>query len=922
PETEVKSPEIEVRSLETEAVAAPEAEEPADVHGEVESPEMEEVKIPETELAPSPETDVTSHETQAPKAPERGETEQVKPTEEEAIEGTGVTEVKSPELEDVKVEEPRQVVEAPQMEVGGAPETEQVKTPPSNAVGEMMMELRPLDIENVNAPERPDAGEAKVPEADIFKAFEAEEAHGASVASSTIDTSEAPLTIESDESPSAIEMEEIPMSKGAIISWERKGMALASPSAVAAVLGEAAGAGLPVLELRLDEAGEKPSPEGTESVLSEEPEMESLFPQFDSLAVAAEMKNEVVSPVSSIGTTYSQELLDMYTINLHRIEKDVQRCDRNYWYFTPANLEKLRNVMCSYVWQHLEIGYVQGMCDLLAPLLVILDDEAMAFSCFTELMKRMNQNFPHGGAMDTHFANMRSLIQILDSELFELMHQNGDYTHFYFCYRWFLLDFKRELVYDDVFAVWETIWAAKYTSSGHFVLFIALALVEIYRDIILENNMDFTDIIKFFNEMAEHHNIKQILTLARDLVCKVQTLIENKFRKHQHGNLRQSTSYLQYDYLVDKLERLALVDFRNQDAVACLEKAIRFADQLHVVNTDGVEPMDSVLEDRALYLRDDRVEEGNCAEQLLQLSKHTMEEYFLAPPGNIPLPERGERATMFTDSGGEAGCGAVGGAGEGGGYGGTTSGGAATGSGEAGIRGFGRVASTVPGTGSGTASGPSWTLAPRERGLAGVVLCAAEREAEAHLVRAELCPVEAAQGVLHILSAQELHHALAVTLDVGEAHVPRLPHVILQVLPASGSVNLPWILKADKGEGDGAPVVLQLDVPDLPVLEEEVLDVPLLHISRKVPHIDPPIRHRSVGPCSLQTETGEHRKRRLKRRVHLPTPSKEPTVQFNGVSYSRVTTDQSLGQPSSYSPYKQKSKENKNNNTSNVFINP
>uniref|UniRef100_A0A8C7PGD8 Small G protein signaling modulator 1a n=1 Tax=Oncorhynchus mykiss TaxID=8022 RepID=A0A8C7PGD8_ONCMY len=226
----------------------------------------------------------------------------------------------------------------------------------------------------------------------------------------------------------------------------------------------------------------------------------------------------------------NQELLDMYTINLHRIEKDVQRCDRNYWYFTPANLEKLTHyVMCgAYIWQHLEIGYVQGMCDLLAPLLVILDDEAMAYSCFTELMKRMNQNFPHGGAMDTHFANMRSLIQILDSEIFELMHQNGDYTHFYFCYRWFLLDLKRELVYDDVFAVWETIWAAKDASSSHFVLFIALALVEVYRDIILENNMDFTDIIKFFNEMAEHHNIKQILTLARDLVCKVQTLIENK----------------------------------------------------------------------------------------------------------------------------------------------------------------------------------------------------------------------------------------------------------------------------------------------------------------------------------------------------------------------------------------------------------
>lgn len=55
------------------------------------------------------------------------------------------------------------------------------------------------------------------------------------------------------------------------------------------------------------------------------------------------------------------------------------------------------------------------------------------------------------------------------------------------------------MVYDDVFSLWETIWAAKHTSSEHFVLFVALALVEMYRDIILENNMDFTDIIKFFN---------------------------------------------------------------------------------------------------------------------------------------------------------------------------------------------------------------------------------------------------------------------------------------------------------------------------------------------------------------------------------------------------------------------------------------
>uniref|UniRef100_A0AC11CD01 Small G protein signaling modulator 2 n=1 Tax=Ovis aries TaxID=9940 RepID=A0AC11CD01_SHEEP len=217
---------------------------------------------------------------------------------------------------------------------------------------------------------------------------------------------------------------------------------------------------------------------------------------------------------------YTIELLDTVALNLHRIDKDVQRCDRNYWYFTPPNLERLRDVMCSYVWEHLDVGYVQGMCDLLAPLLVVLDNDQLAYSCFSHLMKRMSQNFPNGGAMDAHFANMRSLIQILDSELFELMHQNGDYTHFYFCYRWFLLDFKRELPYEDVFAVWEVIWAARHISSEHFVLFIALALVEAYREIIRDNNMDFTDIIKFFNERAEHHDAQEILRIARDLVHK------------------------------------------------------------------------------------------------------------------------------------------------------------------------------------------------------------------------------------------------------------------------------------------------------------------------------------------------------------------------------------------------------------------
>ncbi|XP_041345034.1 glutamyl-tRNA(Gln) amidotransferase subunit C, mitochondrial isoform X2 [Pyrgilauda ruficollis] len=102
--------------------------------------------------------------------------------------------------------------------------------------------------------------------------------------------------------------------------------------------------------------------------------------------------------------------------------------------------------------------------------------------------------------------------------------------------------------------------------------------------------------------------------------------------------------------VLDHLEHLALVDFRDSEGVERLQKAIQFADQLHQVNTDGVEPMDSVLEDRCLYLREDDVTEGNCTKELLENAREKVEEYFVAPPGNIPLPKLEERETFLQGS--------------------------------------------------------------------------------------------------------------------------------------------------------------------------------------------------------------------------------------------------------------------------------
>ena len=46
------------------------------------------------------------------------------------------------------------------------------------------------------------------------------------------------------------------------------------------------------------------------------------------------------------GKYLNKELYDAFALNMHRIDKDVLRCDRNYWYFTSLeNLNKLKNII-------------------------------------------------------------------------------------------------------------------------------------------------------------------------------------------------------------------------------------------------------------------------------------------------------------------------------------------------------------------------------------------------------------------------------------------------------------------------------------------------------------------------------------------------------------------------------------------------
>nr|CAG4651862.1 EOG090X076T [Triops cancriformis] len=115
----------------------------------------------------------------------------------------------------------------------------------------------------------------------------------------------------------------------------------------------------------------------------------------------------------------------------------------------------------------------------------------------------------------------------------------------------------------------------------------------------------------------------------------------NDFNLPKEAELKKTEhpTYPEIGRIIDRatiqhLERLSLVDFANIQGIARLEEAIRFADQIRSVDTTGVEPLISVLEDYDLALREDSVTEGGVAELVLSNASITEDDYFVAPPGN------------------------------------------------------------------------------------------------------------------------------------------------------------------------------------------------------------------------------------------------------------------------------------------------
>jgi len=205
----------------------------------------------------------------------------------------------------------------------------------------------------------------------------------------------------------------------------------------------------------------------------------------------------------------------------------------------------LRTILMTYHMYSPNLGYVQGMSDLLSPIYVVFQaDEAASFWAFTGLMKMMENNFLRDqSGMRAKLSTLQHLIRVMDPELYTHL-ENTDSLNLFFCFRWLLIDFKREFPFAEVPRLWDVLFSHYYSSS--FDLFVALAVLTEHRSVILRYLVSFDEVLKYAQDLSI--DLDSVVAQAEVLFLSFRTMVEELDRNeairlgtktNEDGGLRQ-----------------------------------------------------------------------------------------------------------------------------------------------------------------------------------------------------------------------------------------------------------------------------------------------------------------------------------------------------------------------------------------------
>lgn len=240
-----------------------------------------------------------------------------------------------------------------------------------------------------------------------------------------------------------------------------------------------------------------------------------------------------------------------------RIEKDVLRTDRHVGLFSnppgehsgalPSSseaLEQLKDILMCYHFYNSELGYVQGMSDLLSPLYAVFNDEVNTFWGFVAFMNRVQGNFSRDQKVMHHQLQVLSLlIKVVAPTLHSHLVAVGA-DNMFSCFRWVLIWFKREFSFDHIPFVWEVFWSVYRTKHLH--LFVAAAILEIHQHVIVTHLRGLDEVLKYTNDLSMTMDFRTVLRRAERLFLEfelaMKTRASSEVINHIHPEVVSTTS--------------------------------------------------------------------------------------------------------------------------------------------------------------------------------------------------------------------------------------------------------------------------------------------------------------------------------------------------------------------------------------------
>ncbi|KAL9240562.1 hypothetical protein vseg_014765 [Gypsophila vaccaria] len=223
---------------------------------------------------------------------------------------------------------------------------------------------------------------------------------------------------------------------------------------------------------------------------------------------------------------------------------------KDYDHLDPCRVyhsARLVAILEAYAIYDSEIGYCQGMSDLLSPIISVIEDDYMAFWCFVGFMKKARHNFRLDEVgIRRQLTTVAKIIKYKDSHLYKHLVKLQAEDCF-FVYRMVVVLFRRELSFEQTLCLWEVMWtdqAAIRAGIGKsawsrirqrapptedLLLYAIAASVLQRRKQIIEKYSSMDEILRECNNMAGQLDIWKLLDDAHDLVTTLHDKVDGPF---------------------------------------------------------------------------------------------------------------------------------------------------------------------------------------------------------------------------------------------------------------------------------------------------------------------------------------------------------------------------------------------------------